>query len=794
MSGSESESAVSTITTTTRRGPTASAASRSSTDLRLECYLCGELLDRSPKPHTAKGCSFHLPCYNAVRCHQRLCKKQGLNADAQMLFSKEEWVKLVLPLRASPDGSRDTNARAQVKQKLIESVTLESKETINDMLILNKVRFKNYRKFWDNDGSDTASEAFDDLGARQSWRYSGKDKQVGVRDNPIQRVRTATQHVVREQAYDPTPGGGASDAGSGRGGRDDAMRRGRPSRRDTSDFSSAKKQKRHGDSNRRRTRRRSRTPPREMRRARRHRPPSPSPDDEMDSDSSAARDDGDDEDFSDGEARPSMAVAGTRKPPKSAIASAPSSRSASVAHSTRKLSPSEFVQAKADMTKRAQCVLADGVGAKCVRMRIKTMRSKLTGEQWEQLDEDPSETIKELQKLDAELEKKKVAMEKVKAAEWGTVAQGVEDAMQAILDKRADAEEIYKALSILEGFQAKATKAVANTYYYKKTRVSNKINIGGYPNMIAKATVAKLEELAKSPVNLIAGDIAMDPTTFDPDKVTKWAVVIAEDGSIDDGQQSEVIKQTKEFVQSCGTSWKPASLTKALREKTSWPSAMAKIETDGSNGVGMIKPFAGSRFLGAAGSEPWMCVMRTHAWRFGPHQVPLPGCATIVSTTTADTELYIIAVPMGGFLKLGISTLDLKAFLSTDAGLEYYQQSAVMMRLRPGDLAYIPFGWITIPLALSKNALVDLMKESAELEKGKKKQKKVKDQEENDNYTFCIFGFVPQADWAKRIPSPTFTALSAMNDEFLQTVADRRTWSSRATFWGEFCAEVLGST
>lgn len=95
-------------------------------------------------------------------------------------------------------------------------------------------------------------------------------------------------------------------------------------------------------------------------------------------------------------------------------------------------------------------------------------------------------------------------------------------------------------------------------------------------------------------------------------------------------------------------------------------------------------------------------------------------------------------------------------------------------------------------MALRQNALADLLKEADEQEKNKSKEK-VKEKEK-DEYNTCVFGFVPHDGWAKRCPGPVFSALSGMNEDYLQTVADKRTWMSRATFFGEFCAAVKGTT
>lgn len=175
-----------------------------------------------------------------------------------------------------------------------------------------------------------------------------------------------------------------------------------------------------------------------------------------------------------------------------------------------------------------------------------------------------------------------------------------------------------------------------------------------------------MDEMCSSK-DLVVGSIQVDPVKFDPAAPTKWTLTIGEDMSIDPEKQSPIVKATKVFVDGLGTEGKPTKLTNALREKQSWPSAMSKIDGATTN-IGTIPLFADGQFVSSPGSEPWLCVMRTHAWRYGPNHVPLPGCATVVTSTSSDTELYLVLLPMADLLKKGIFAGDLKAYLDTDSG------------------------------------------------------------------------------------------------------------------------------
>lgn len=187
----------------------------------------------------------------------------------------------------------------------------------------------------------------------------------------------------------------------------------------------------------------------------------------------------------------------------------------------------------------------------------------------------------------------------------------------------------------------------------------------------------------------------------------------------------------------------------------------------------------------ASGMEPWVMVSKAFAFRYGPAHVPLPGCATLVSVVDKGIEVYISAMPINEHLKKGINPKDLPTFLTTTTGLEYFKSSCVFFRVPANGVAYIPYGWSVAPLIVLANFL-----EVKESEKADAEEKRDKDREKITSG--LVFTPVMNRAWAKAMPAPCWAAIDEWNDGYLQTVANKRVWASRASMWTDFSQDVKG--
>lgn len=98
-----------------------------------------------------------------------MCNKEELlEVDNQMRSSAPAWMLEVSPLILSePGGGRNNEARRQLKHAVVMTQHYDKKENIVDELLLSKVRFKAWTKFWNDKTDSGASSDFEDLYEQQ---------------------------------------------------------------------------------------------------------------------------------------------------------------------------------------------------------------------------------------------------------------------------------------------------------------------------------------------------------------------------------------------------------------------------------------------------------------------------------------------------------------------------------------------------------------------------------------------------------------------------------------------------
>ena len=196
------------------------------------CFLCSEPILHNQNPKTFKGIVFHGVCHSAVRCFRRQTQTTGgstlaKKTDWMMLSGEEEvveeWRQGVLPLIAVDGKGRHAGDLARARKKVEEYVEYEDKATIKDIRKLTKIRFKSYKKMWEQMESDDASEEFDNLHVEQEGCYDTQlDEQVGVEDDEIDRTQSGTRESSgKTNRRTPLPRSGRHDSPP-------AIRRGRP--------------------------------------------------------------------------------------------------------------------------------------------------------------------------------------------------------------------------------------------------------------------------------------------------------------------------------------------------------------------------------------------------------------------------------------------------------------------------------------------------------------------------------------------------------------------------------------
>lgn len=154
--------------------------------------------------------------------------------DVEMFTDVKAWRCAVQPLVVGADKERrDSSARARAKQLLRQEAQVHSTQSIDDRLILNKRRYKSYKRMWDQQGSTSASSDFEAELLRQDRAFcNDEEDMIAVTENlRVRNVKGSELRITEQDGADSNAGGsggacGSQGLGPRRGG-DDARTGGR---------------------------------------------------------------------------------------------------------------------------------------------------------------------------------------------------------------------------------------------------------------------------------------------------------------------------------------------------------------------------------------------------------------------------------------------------------------------------------------------------------------------------------------------------------------------------------------
>ena len=180
------------------------------------CYLCTTAFTNKDKVWSLFGKELHDKCFNAVRSYRRIFPTGSArdHCDQRMLNMPDEFRVEVMPFISDGIAGRDKSHRLKIKAQVQQVDTNYNRnERVDDDLVLNKRRFKSFKKQWDNESSAAASSEFEELLAAQDNEHSTQQQaMVSVPDIP--RLRSARG---RESAARFQDGGDAGSRDRSRG-------------------------------------------------------------------------------------------------------------------------------------------------------------------------------------------------------------------------------------------------------------------------------------------------------------------------------------------------------------------------------------------------------------------------------------------------------------------------------------------------------------------------------------------------------------------------------------------------
>lgn len=754
------------------------------------CHLCSEAII-GQEPHKLKGFSFHDgACWNAIRAHRRIfagARAELLKSDGLMLSDPATWRMEVAPLIRRPGETRDRLARNIVKSKRQVKENFQATEEIEDLLLLNKKRFIMHRR--DNDDANTsdASDEFVELLTNQGSQYSRDgEPRVAVRD--VVRIRQrigCKQSFVQESALlvDDAAALGGPSAPSGSAG-PGAPRRRTPSRR--------------ADRRRRRDR------PRRRDDATRH---DDEDEDDDDLDLGATADTGPADDAcsvgarSRGSALAQLVRASRPGAPKRSRAlssdsaagdigtdddmttpitkrhktTAPTASPNQLSASGTKMSALQFMKLRMDLKTRLQKTVAQHKMKTSTMNKAKAARDRLTTKQLNTLEVDPSDCIHKLNKLVNELCKIADSIDVVKSAGWDEFLSNAEDNLEKINIQNTAAFEHLQAMQFLLTEAGKVKKSEANSKRFRITMTADRFQRGGFTESFARALIDRIPKSDNA-------SLSCNPEDFDPSAITLWT-------SGAEGKCEKMLSFVS-ALQAAGVDIKSKSevIDRSLQAKCEWKGAMVAVESKIFDFDGC--PIQNPMFTSEPGASPWLVGFRPNSWRFGPFAWPLPGFGSLAQLSfETPLQVHLLLIPAVDVLLQGVSLKDVRTYLDTPSGASMFSEKAKLIRMVHGELVWIPYGYMTIPIASFPESATDKKDTDSEPMKASSSDAgSVKNLADGIAYVWTWTPFVVKS--AMGLEDTAWQAISGWNREYCEQHVAQRLWSERGKVLGHFVQEV----
>lgn len=627
-----------------------------------------------------------------------------MECDNSMKSNPAAWRADVQPL-IKVAGKRDAEAKHKLKERLIdEEKSFNETGTIEDMLLLNKRRFKSFKKQWDQMSSSSASSLFEEELEKQKGEHSvaGEDI-ISVPD--VKRMRSyagktssttkqtvkgycdGVEHTSAQSRSRSRPGSRTRKSG----GQEKVRSRGRSRRRSTKTSHSehVRPPRRsgssdldrfdtdlHGDVGDSNPKLQNRTVSSSSRKSQ----PSvlkPLTRQNLGKHSSDTADD----------------IRGVRRRLRT---KAPSEATEGTMSKGGKLIPLEIMREKAAMKELVIEVSQNIFGPKSAAKKLQMAISKLGS------TAETSDILSDAKKAFSKCQVHQmsvVAMRDKIDALAGSALEGFKADVAALqLEAEASIDicrDLLDAVAFAQSQGQKETRNVTNQIRYQRRRMTSRLTSGGYGPAFAKILMPMLEKAVDEP--------PVEPSAFVHDKIQMW------------DKENDVAKKVHDFLLKGDVaqtvSSKKAALIEALNLNDAWGGGLGCL--GGLDDFLTLFPHkAMEDLMTGKGAEPWLCAVRPWSFRFGCGQWPLLGFGSYV--LPVSQTLIFILVPIDAMLAMGIALGDFPKFAETASGTEYLEEHAKVLMVPEGAVAWIPYGWITLPLNWRR------LKASADDEKAEK--------------------------------------------------------------------------
>ena len=291
---------------------------------------------------------------------------------------------------------------------------------------------------------------------------------------------------------------------------------------------------------------------------------------------------------------------------------------------------------------------------------------------------------------------------------------------------------------------------------YQKTKFKDAFMAGGY-----------LQKMAQRLGNYVidVGDAlpVTEPSPFSSNVVGVWRVAerdIDETGAailtmVQDIQDASVMKVDVKVAS--------MDLTMNKVENQAWPGCVAPIDaqlaTEFCKWIGGVKPM----YFDEQGGNAWLNCAKANYWRHSPNAFGLTGFAHFVQAVTVKMHMTVLNI--SDLSTHGIALADLQNFLETPTGIKYLDLNSTLVTLDKGDVAFVPYGHLVIPLHAALG-------------------------EQKATWGY-LWGFpIFNKEWANKLSDSTKRTLAAYHRSHFTLNSGRRMWSQRSETFEKFMGEL----
>ena len=239
---------------------------------------------------------------------------------------------------------------------------------------------------------------------------------------------------------------------------------------------------------------------------------------------------------------------------------------------------------------------------------------------------------------------------------------------------------------------------------------------------------------------------------FDASQLAAW-------GNDDERESSNILAFCKKFLDDheSALALRREAMESTLTRNPTWAGAMVQMDAHCD-----FSDFVPNVCLATElGATPWIFSHQRSVWRYGPSTFPLVGCSCFVMAL--DLDVVVVVFPAIALVREGIALSDVKAFLETPAGSEWFGKHGVLLTLQKGGLCFIPCGMIPLVVALPPT-----------------------DNAGDESFAHVLHFPVFGKDLRKAVPEQGWTAIVNYNDTYFSRFSESPMWQSREETWRKF--------